>query len=46
MFWADPTCDLICVALANRVIANGWASARPHSRWQSLSDAVVDALSD
>jgi CubicO group peptidase (beta-lactamase class C family) len=46
MMWADPMKDLICVALANQVLSTGWSVSRPHCRWETFSDAVVDAAVD
>lgn len=44
MVWADPMRDLICVVLANRVISGGWPVTRPQRRWETFSDAVVEAI--
>lgn len=44
MIWADPMQDLICVALANRVIANRWPIERPQGRWELLSNAVMESI--
>lgn len=40
--WADPTRDLICVMLANRMLYNRWNE----SRWSRFSTAVIAAVVD
>ena len=40
--WADPTRELVCVVLANRLLHNRWNEGR----WSRYSTAVVAALSD
>ena len=40
--WADPTRELVCVLLANRLLHNRWNEPR----WSRYSTAVVAALTD